>query len=386
MVAFERGERRSRKLRRAHRDDAPDGFLAEAAKRELDYGRRRSIEPLEVVDRAYDLRLAGQRAQQREKSGSDDPTFGRPCRSGAEERGVETDPLRLGQSCEELVGHVGEQIREPREAKPGFRLGRPCDQHAGAVRTSTLDRRLPQRRLADSRLAADRQGAGPLGGQEESRRPPAPTRARPGSTRSEGMCCQSRRCLRRRRVLFPCRLRVGGGGQLHRRKQEMSTQSYANNVNQTSGWTGFAAVVLYAVGFFRIIEAISYFANSHKINNLTGGLFGGQNWAWGLWDLLIAVVAIMAASSVLKGGVFGRLIGYFWGAARHRPVARDRRLRAVVRRASRSHWRSRSSTGSASRRWRSRDPDVTDGVGGRRSHRPVFLLTPECRYAPRARV
>ena len=94
----------------------------------------------------------------------------------------------------------------------------------------------------------------------------------------------------------------------------MSTQSYATNVNNTSGWTGFAAVVLYAVGFFRIIEAISYFANSHKINNLTGGLFGGQNWAWGLWDLLIAVVAIMAASSVLKGGVFGRLIGYFWGA------------------------------------------------------------------------
>ncbi len=94
----------------------------------------------------------------------------------------------------------------------------------------------------------------------------------------------------------------------------MSTQSYANSVNKTSGWTGFAAVVLYAVGFFRIIEAISYFANSHKINNLTGGLFGGQNWAWGLWDLLIAVVAIMAASSVLKGGVFGRLIGYFWGA------------------------------------------------------------------------
>ncbi len=94
----------------------------------------------------------------------------------------------------------------------------------------------------------------------------------------------------------------------------MSTQSYAKSVNNTSGWTGFAAVVLYAVGFFRIIEAISYFANSHKINNLTGGLFGGQNWAWGLWDLLIAVVAIMAASSVLKGGVFGRLIGYFWGA------------------------------------------------------------------------
>ena len=63
----------------------------------------------------------------------------------------------------------------------------------------------------------------------------------------------------------------------------------------------------------RLISAISYFANSHRINNLSGGLFGGQNWAWGLWDLLIAVLAIMAGSSLLKGGVFGRLMGYVWG-------------------------------------------------------------------------
>ncbi len=90
----------------------------------------------------------------------------------------------------------------------------------------------------------------------------------------------------------------------------MSTRAYAE---KTSGWTGFAAVVLYAVGFFRIISAISYFANSHRINDLSGGLFGGQTWAWGLWDLLIAALAIMAASSLLKGGVFGRLMGYVWG-------------------------------------------------------------------------
>jgi hypothetical protein len=91
----------------------------------------------------------------------------------------------------------------------------------------------------------------------------------------------------------------------------MSTQSYAEN--SPSGWTGFAAVVLYAVGFFRIISAISYFANSNRIENFTGGLFGGQTWVWGLWDLLIAVLAIMAGSSLLKGGVFGRLMGYLWG-------------------------------------------------------------------------
>ena len=91
----------------------------------------------------------------------------------------------------------------------------------------------------------------------------------------------------------------------------MSTQAY---VEKTSGWTGFAVVVLYAVGFFRIISAIAYFANSNKINNLSGGLFGGQTWAWGLWDLLIAAVAIMGASSLLKGDLFGKLIAYFWAA------------------------------------------------------------------------
>ena len=81
-----------------------------------------------------------------------------------------------------------------------------------------------------------------------------------------------------------------------------------------SGWLEFAAILMFAVGFFRIISAISYFANSNKIENLTGGLFGGQTWAWGLWDLLIAALAIMAAMSVLNGGVLGRVFGYFWGA------------------------------------------------------------------------
>jgi hypothetical protein len=79
-----------------------------------------------------------------------------------------------------------------------------------------------------------------------------------------------------------------------------------------SGWLGFAAIIMFAVGFFRIIEAIAFFANSHRINNLTGGLFGGQGWAWGLWDLIIAAAAILAGMSILSGGVYGRVIGYLW--------------------------------------------------------------------------
>ena len=90
----------------------------------------------------------------------------------------------------------------------------------------------------------------------------------------------------------------------------MSTQAIEP---RKSGWVEFAAVVLFAIGFFRIISAIAYFANSYKLNNLTNGIFSGHNWAWGLWDLMIATVAIIAGLSVLAGGGFGRFFGYVAG-------------------------------------------------------------------------
>jgi hypothetical protein len=89
----------------------------------------------------------------------------------------------------------------------------------------------------------------------------------------------------------------------------MSTQTYDEN---GSGWLGFAGVVLLAVGFFRIISAIAYFADSRKLDDLTNGLFSSHTWAWGLWDLLIAAVAIMAGLSIFVGGSFGRVVGYIW--------------------------------------------------------------------------
>jgi hypothetical protein len=89
----------------------------------------------------------------------------------------------------------------------------------------------------------------------------------------------------------------------------MST--YASD--EPSGWLEFAAIVMFAVGFFRIISAIAYFANSYKLNNLTNGLFSSHTWAWGLWDLLIAALALLAGSSILAGGGFGRVFGYIFG-------------------------------------------------------------------------
>ena len=90
----------------------------------------------------------------------------------------------------------------------------------------------------------------------------------------------------------------------------MSTQPAEAN---TSGWVEFAAVMMFAVALFRIITAIAYFADSQKINDLTNGLFSGHVWAWGLWDMLIAAVAILAGISLLENGGFGRVLGYIFG-------------------------------------------------------------------------
>jgi hypothetical protein len=75
----------------------------------------------------------------------------------------------------------------------------------------------------------------------------------------------------------------------------------------------FAAIVMFAVGFLRIISAISYFADSHKINELSNGLFSSHLWAWGIWDLIVAVLALYAGYSLLGGGGFGRVVAYIWG-------------------------------------------------------------------------
>ncbi len=91
----------------------------------------------------------------------------------------------------------------------------------------------------------------------------------------------------------------------------MSQVAYEED--RASGWLGFAAIMMFAVGFFRIISAIEYFADKHRINDLTGGLFQGNAWAWGLWDLIIAGAAILAGLSILAGGGFGRVLGYIFG-------------------------------------------------------------------------
>ena len=69
---------------------------------------------------------------------------------------------------------------------------------------------------------------------------------------------------------------------------------------------------MFSVAFLRIVTAISYFAKSHQVNDLSQGLFSNHLWAWGAWDLGIAAFAFFAGLSLLGGGGFGRVVGYIW--------------------------------------------------------------------------
>jgi hypothetical protein len=93
------------------------------------------------------------------------------------------------------------------------------------------------------------------------------------------------------------------------REEQMSTQA---DYGRRSGWITFAAILMFAVGFARIIAAFTYFDDSNDVNDLTRSIFGDNLWAAGVWDLAIAALALFAGWSLLGGGGFGKVIAYIW--------------------------------------------------------------------------
>jgi hypothetical protein len=91
----------------------------------------------------------------------------------------------------------------------------------------------------------------------------------------------------------------------------VSTQEFTDALKRP-GWLTFASIVLFSVGILRAISAIYYFADSNRVNDLTNGAFSDNLFLWGLWDAGIAVLALWAGYSLLKGDAFGRVIGYLW--------------------------------------------------------------------------
>jgi hypothetical protein len=80
----------------------------------------------------------------------------------------------------------------------------------------------------------------------------------------------------------------------------------------------YAAVVTFFVAIVYALLALVEFSNHVWI--VTNGsanydLFGSNYFWWGIFDAAIAVVAFFAAWSILRGGVFGFMMGLFGAGA-----------------------------------------------------------------------
>ncbi len=76
------------------------------------------------------------------------------------------------------------------------------------------------------------------------------------------------------------------------------------------GWSFFAAVVLILVGAMDIITGfIALFDDNYVVAAGRGGLFVFNSTGWGFTVLIIGVALVLAGFSILKGSLYGRVIG-----------------------------------------------------------------------------
>ena len=79
------------------------------------------------------------------------------------------------------------------------------------------------------------------------------------------------------------------------------------------GLVTYAAIMLFALGGFHLLVAISEFANSTwLLSRLDIELFIPILFIWGIVDLIIGAIALYAGFSILSGGKFGWFMGYIF--------------------------------------------------------------------------
>lgn len=86
----------------------------------------------------------------------------------------------------------------------------------------------------------------------------------------------------------------------------------AKNNNEITGWVGwayFAGIMMCIAGIFQAIAGLvalmhhTFYAVSEK------ALVAFNYTGWGWIHLIIGLVLVVAGSSVMRGGIFGRIIG-----------------------------------------------------------------------------
>jgi hypothetical protein len=81
------------------------------------------------------------------------------------------------------------------------------------------------------------------------------------------------------------------------------------------GLITFVAVMMFILGGFHVLLAVSEFASSTWVlSRLDIELFIPILVIWGIIDLAIGFVAVYAGASILRGGTFGWIMGYTFAA------------------------------------------------------------------------
>jgi hypothetical protein len=79
------------------------------------------------------------------------------------------------------------------------------------------------------------------------------------------------------------------------------------------GWLTYAAIMMFVLGGFHILLAISEFANSTwELTRLDIELVITIFIIWGIIDLVIGLIAVYAGASILRGGGFGWITGFLF--------------------------------------------------------------------------
>jgi len=82
--------------------------------------------------------------------------------------------------------------------------------------------------------------------------------------------------------------------------------------NERSGWVTFAGILLVIDGTLNVIYGISAISNS-KFFNQNADFISGNLKTWGWITVVIGIIQVLAAGSLWRGGLFGRLMGMFAG-------------------------------------------------------------------------
>src|SRR5918992_3418794 len=78
------------------------------------------------------------------------------------------------------------------------------------------------------------------------------------------------------------------------------------------GMVTFAAVIMFMVAGFEVLSAILAFVGTGWWATASGDLVYANFVFWGILDLIIALIALYSGIDLLRGGAFGRTMGYLF--------------------------------------------------------------------------